>query len=289
MLFGWVYVRAGWYAAARFGGCGARTRGYYKASALFACAALKSAAPCLKGVCMIREVILTIVGLGLLYLGYTVVVMHFWSDSHLAVLSQELERTERAMAARSPDQKLFDVKDCDRAIDQAKVQNADPSGYDEAVRICRHVGAWGDTGVQYILGTWYKQGKHVLQNDEESQKWYLAAAMQGHVPAQLEMVLAYLRQSETAEQQGDSHQAMDYGMEAYGWFCVAQKQAETSNFTGFDAWTATRTDDGPQLMQTIANGFVEHIKRQPFFPIRKTYEKMCREYVNLYYKPPAAH
>jgi len=193
------------------------------------------------------------------------------------------EQPAAQIASQKETQAKFSQEDCRQAMNGAEKANAGMAVFADAIKICRHVAAWGDVDTQFYLGVLYQQGKKVEKDKEESARWFEAAARQGHVVAQFEMMGIYLARAYEAEK-ADSNTGIFDLMDAYGWLCVLEKQVSTPGSPGLAIWNDPESKYGERL-QRLSQNFAQGVDGM-LWPIRIPTKNRCRDYVKTFYKNP---
>jgi len=154
-----------------------------------------------------------------------------------------------------------------------------PEEQEKIIKICRHVGIWGDVNTQYVLGNLYEAGIYVSQDIEEAEKWYKEAARQGHVVALYKMAQLGAGRAYKAYQSGDNSSVLEI-IDAYAWFCVWDMQMAKKDSLGLEIWNDPQNDfKGKQ--EEFRNSMLKIVEELPF-PARLSAKRLCRSYVDIY-------
>lgn len=210
-------------------------------------------------------------------------VLYLSINLEIEIKTDEQIKTKNRLQDRT--QIIFSPDDCQKALSKAKAAHADQNGFKDAIKICRHVAAWGDIDTQFDLGILYAEGKNVEKNIKEAERWFEAAASQGHVAAQYKMMLLYAMKSYSAGKADSADTGILDFITSYGWFCVFEKQVATPGSSGLRIWNDPELGYEKTLPQ-ISQAFAEDIERWRF-PATLVLKKACNDYVKVLYKHPA--
>ncbi len=96
-----------------------------------------------------------------------------------------------------------------------------PSAHADELAAVKQLAEQGDTKAQFVLGSMYRDGRGVVQNNDEMLRWWRMAAEQGNFDAQYALGNTY---------SGGSGVAKDHVL-AYMWFDILAARA-TEGFLG---------------------------------------------------------
>ncbi len=95
--------------------------------------------------------------------------------------------------------------------------NAGQAGdYKTALRILRSLSKRGHADAQFNLGNAYYLGKGTEKNDKKAEKYFLAAAVQGHVAAQRDLGVLFTNRTDIPPN----------NVIAYMWFGIAERNGD---------------------------------------------------------------
>lgn len=151
------------------------------------------------------------------------------------------------------------------------------SNHNDNIKIlspCILIASSGDIKTQFHLGILYLSGLIDKTNKENGVRWLTAAAKQGHIMAQYELVREYLKGGMRADKAGNISTA-------YGWACVLQKQISVSNSPGMDMWTDPKMNFGKNFEEIKRN--LELMKGKAPHRISSKMGEACKDFVKSYY------
>lgn len=174
------------------------------------------------------------------------------------------------------------IKDLDRHYKHCRttltesVRSEDKEDDAKTVESCLVSASSGNVEAQYVVGLLYKMGEMVERTPEKGTEWLVAAARQGHVMAQYEMLQAHATNSVLALQKGDRDSVSE--IFAYGWMCVLEKQANTAGSPGIKQWNKGYAEG----VRKAKAGYDKAAKRPVSgWVLRRT----CKSFVEDYYQP----
>lgn len=135
----------------------------------------------------------------------------------------------------------------------------------------------GDLETQLALAARYE----TRGNKEEARKWWLEAAKQGHVFSQYAVLRTVADGTGMPDLKDLLHDpGVNYLTMAYGWLCVLEKQAHTPGSPGLEMWRESGLGNGLRPLKA------ELDKEAGKFIKGMAMRKMCRHYIQTYYKEP---